>query len=377
MIWALLASAASSGTGTATPSATATADAAEALATRVQASTAAADALQCTVGDGTVCSLVVRAGLDETLARFLTYYGAPLLKVLLILVVGLLLRNFLHRAIGALSERIAAGETQPGQSRWWRAGRGRETTSAQSSTERLDGTVAFERRAQRARTLGSVLRSSTTAVLVTVTALLVLGQLGIPLAPLLAGVSVVGVALGFGAQTLVKDFLAGIFLIAEDQFGVGDSVDLSADAKGTVEAVSLRVTRLRGVDGTVWYVRNGDLLRVGNRSQGWSRAVLDVDVPFTADAAAVAVMLDEVGQKLHADEEWRRNLLEEPQVWGLEALTLEKVVVRLAVRTAPLQQWAVARELRARIKERFDAEGIGHPVASAETPAAPGAGAAG
>jgi len=162
---------------------------------------------------------------------------------------------------------------------------------------------------------------------------------------------VVGVAVGFGAQTLVKDFLAGIFLIAEDQFGVGDSVDLSADAKGTVEAVSLRVTRLRGVDGTVWYVRNGDLLRVGNRSQGWSRAVLDVDVPYSADAGRVA------------------ELLEEPQVWGVEALTLEKVVVRIAVRTAPLQQWAVARELRARIKARFDAEGVGHAV---DDPAEPG-----
>ncbi len=351
-------------TATASPSASATG-----VTEVITRTTDAAEALRCTPGDGTWCSLMVRAGVDETFAKFLTYYGSPLLKVLVILVVGLLLRNFLHRAIGALSERIANGETQPGQSRWWRAGRGRETTAVHGDTARHDGTMAFERRAQRARTLGSVLRSTTTAVLMTVTALLVLGQVGIPLGPLLAGVSVVGVAVGFGAQTLVKDFLAGIFLIAEDQFGVGDSVDLSADAKGTVEAVSLRVTRLRGVDGTVWYVRNGDLLRVGNRSQGWSRAVLDVDVPYSADAGRVAELLEDVGRGLHAEREWRKHLLEEPQVWGVEALTLEKVVVRIAVRTAPLQQWAVARELRARIKARFDAEGVGHAV---DDPAEPG-----
>lgn len=351
-------------TASATPSATAD------LEERASAYAASAQTIPCTPGDGTFCGVMVDVGVNETLARFLILYGTPVLKVLLILVVGLLLRNFLHRVIGGLSERIANGEAQPGQSRWWRAGRGREPRAAEASTARHDGTMAFERRAQRARTLGSVLRSTTTAVLMTVTVLLVLGQLGIPLGPLLAGVSVVGVAVGFGAQTLVKDFLAGIFLIAEDQFGVGDSVDLSADAKGTVEAVSLRVTRLRGVDGTVWYVRNGDLLRVGNRSQGWSRAVLDVDVPYSADAGRVAELLEDVGRELHSEREWRKHLLEEPQVWGVEALTLEKVVVRIAVRTAPLQQWAVARELRARIKARFDAEGIGHTVDDPAEPAA-------
>ena len=363
MTGALLAS-----TASATPSATAD------FEERVSTYYDSAQTIPCTPGDGTFCGVMVDVGVNETLARFLILYGTPVLKVLLILVVGLVLRNFLHRLIGGLSERIAAGEAQPGQSRWWRAGRGRGSSAGHSDTARHDGTMAFERRAPRARPLGWVPPPPTTAVLMTVTALLVLGQLGIPLGPLLAGVSVVGVAVGFGAQTLVKDFLAGIFLIAEDQFGVGDSVDLSADAKGTVEAVSLRVTRLRGVDGTVWYVRNGDLLRVGNRSQGWSRAVLDVDVPYSADAGRVAELLEDVGRELHAEREWRKHLLEEPQVWGVEALTLEKVVVRIAVRTAPLQQWAVARELRARIKARFDAEGVGHAV---DDPAEPGADAPG
>jgi moderate conductance mechanosensitive channel len=365
---ALVASASAS----ATPSASATADATQRFEAGIDRSTEAASALACFPGDGTFCGLMVNAGVNETLAKFLTYYGSPLLKIALIVIAGLVLRSVVHRAIGALAEGIANGEAQPGQSRWWRAGRGRETRASEASTAHHGGTLAYERRAQRARTLGSVLRSLTTAIVMTVVALLVIGQLGIPLAPLLAGVSVVGVAVGFGAQTLVKDFLAGIFIIAEDQFGVGDSVNLSADAQGTVEAVSLRVTRLRGVDGTVWYVRNGDVLRVGNRSQGWSRAVLDIDVPYTADAARVAELLDEVGEQLYADEDWRRHLLEEPQVWGVEALSLDKVVVRLAVRTAPLQQWSVSRELRARIKARFDAEGIGHPV---DDPAEPADGA--
>ncbi|MEH3075637.1 MAG: mechanosensitive ion channel [Quadrisphaera sp.] len=348
----------------ATPSSTATE-----IEDRAAAFADSATSVPCIPGNGTFCGLLVDLGVNVRWSQFFVLYGTPLLRIALVIIAGVVLRAVAHRAIGALAERIANGEAQPGQSRWWRAGRGRETRASQSSTAPHGGTLAYERRAQRARTLGSVLRSLTTAVVTTVVTLLVIGQLGIPLAPLLAGVSVVGVAVGFGAQTLVKDFLAGIFIIAEDQFGVGDSVNLSADAQGTVEAVSLRVTRLRGVDGTVWYVRNGDVLRVGNRSQGWSRAVLDIDVPYTADAARVAEVLDEVGEQLHADEDWRRHLLEEPQVWGIEALSLEKVVVRIAVRTAPLQQWSVSRELRGRIKARFDAEGIGHPVDDPDEPA--------
>lgn len=352
-------------TASASPSPSATADAVE----KLDQFNSSATSVPCIPGNGTFCGLLVDVGVNVRWSQFFVLYGTPLLRIALVIIAGVVLRAVAHRAIGALAERIANGEAQPGQSRWWRAGRGRETRASESSTAAHGGTLAYERRAQRARTLGSVLRSLTTAVVTTVVTLLVIGQLGIPLAPLLAGVSVVGVAVGFGAQTLVKDFLAGIFIIAEDQFGVGDSVNLSADAQGTVEAVSLRVTRLRGVDGTVWYVRNGDVLRVGNRSQGWSRAVLDIDVPYTADAARVAEVLDEVGEQLHADEDWRRHLLEEPQVWGIEALSLEKVVVRIAVRTAPLQQWSVSRELRGRIKARFDAEGIGHPVDDPDEPA--------
>jgi moderate conductance mechanosensitive channel len=176
-------------------------------------------------------------------------------------------------------------------------------------------------------------------------------------APLLAGASIFGVALGFGAQSLVRDVVSGMFMIVEDQYGVGDVVDVGA-ASGSVEAVGLRITRLRDVNGTVWYVRNGEILRVGNQSQGWARAVLDVNVGYTEDIDRVQEILLETAQELRTDEQFAAFVIDEPEVWGVEALTVDGVVMRVVVKTQPLQQWVVARELRRRIKHRFDAEGI-------------------
>jgi len=190
--------------------------------------------------------------------------------------------------------------------------------------------------------------------------LTVLDVLTIPIAPLLAGAGVIGVALGLGAQGLVKDFIAGMFMIVEDQYGVGDVVDLGP-AVGTVEAVGLRVTRLRDAEGTVWYLRNGEVLRVGNRSQGWSRAVVDVGIAHGEDLDRAQRVLLEVATSL-ADDPATKELLmpgpAQPQVWGIEEVFAEGVVMRVIVPTKSLQQWAVARELRRRIKDRLDAEGI-------------------
>ena len=173
--------------------------------------------------------------------------------------------------------------------------------------------------------------------------------------------NIVGLALGFGAQSLVKDFLGGIFLILEDQYGVGDSVNLGT-ASGTIEAVGLRVTRLRDVNGTVWYVRNGEILAVGNMSQEWARTVLDVPVAFSADLGRVREVLHEVAHAVWEDPEYRPDILEEPEVWGVERWDPDGVVMRLVVKTAPPQQWSVARELRERVKDRFEAEGIEIPL---------------
>jgi small conductance mechanosensitive channel len=210
--------------------------------------------------------------------------------------------------------------------------------------------------------MASVLKSLTTAVVAAIVLLTVLDELGIPTGPLLASAGIVGVAVGFGAQTLVRDVISGIFMLAEDQYGVGDVVDLG-DASGVVEAVGLRVTRVRDVDGTVWYIRNGEVQRVGNRSQGWARAVLDVGIAYGEDVTRAEALLLEVAATLKDDEHFGTLVLEEPEMWGVESVSADGVVLRLVVKTAPLEQWAVARELRRRIKERFDAEGVrvAHP----------------
>jgi moderate conductance mechanosensitive channel len=187
--------------------------------------------------------------------------------------------------------------------------------------------------------------------------LMVLQELDFSVAPLLAGASVFGVALGFGAQSLVRDVVSGMFMIVEDQYGVGDVVDVGA-ASGSVEAVGLRITRLRDVNGTVWYIRNGEILRVGNQSQGWARAVLDVNIGYTEDIDHAEEVLLETAQQLRTDERFAAFIIGEPEVWGVEALTVDGVVMRVVVKTQPLQQWVVARELRRRIKGRLDEEGI-------------------
>jgi small conductance mechanosensitive channel len=216
------------------------------------------------------------------------------------------------------------------------------------------------RRVQRAKTMGDLLKSIIGGILVAVFGTMILGELGVNIAPIIASAGIVGIALGFGAQSLVKDFLSGIFMIFEDQYGVGDVVDVGV-ASGTIEAVSLRVTRLRDQSGTVWYVPNGEILRVGNMSQNWARAVVDVSIGYDEDLARVQRVLREVAHDLWQDEEFHDVVIEEPEVTGVESMTPEAITVRVLVKTAPMRQWAVARELRQRIKGRFDHEGIRMP----------------
>ncbi len=222
------------------------------------------------------------------------------------------------------------------------------------------------RRVQRAQTMGSLLKSIASIVVFTVFGITAIAELGYPVGPLIASAGVVGVALGFGAQSLVKDFLSGIFMIFEDQYGVGDVVDLG-EAGGTVEAVGLRVTRVRDVEGTVWYVRNGEIIRVGNQSQNWARTVLDIPVALDQDLHRVQQVLRDVAHDLWDDEDYQGMIIEEPEVWGIQDLTPNWITVRVTLKTAPLEQWAIAREMRQRIKLRFDHEGIdfAHPTGMA------------
>ena len=224
--------------------------------------------------------------------------------------------------------------------------------SALRETEELS-----RRSEQRVEALATVLRSVATAVIWTFAGFMILGQLGIDLGPLLAGAGVVGLAIGFGSQALVRDFLAGLFILVEDQFGVGDVVDLG-EASGKVEAVSLRTTRVRSIDGVLWHVPNGEIRRVGNKSQHWSRALLDVQVAYGTDLAHARAVIKRV-----ADEVWRKGdaVITEPEIWGVESLGANGIDIRLAVDTKPSEQWDVSRELRERLAQALEAEGIEIP----------------
>jgi small conductance mechanosensitive channel len=192
----------------------------------------------------------------------------------------------------------------------------------------------------------------------------ILGELGVDLGPLIAGAGIAGVALGFGAQSLVKDFLSGMFMLIEDQFGVGDVID-AGDAVGTVEAVSLRTTRIRSVDGTLWHVPNGTIARVGNKSQEWSRALLDVEVAYGVDLERAQEVIKAAADSIWKDDLWSTSVIEEPEVWGVEKLGTTGVAIRLVVKTKPADQWKVLRALRQRITQAFAEAGIATPTAQA------------
>jgi small-conductance mechanosensitive channel len=264
-------------------------------------------------------------------------------RIVLILLVALVIRALLNRSIG----RLIRGAETSGTSLL------RLREKARPVLEHTP--LLSERRRQRAETIGSILRSIASFAVLGLAFVLVLGELGINLAPIIASAGIVGVALGFGAQNLVKDFLSGIFMVLEDQYGVGDIVDVG-EASGTVEAVGLRITRLRDVHGTVWYVRNGEVVRVGNKSQGFAQVVLDVPMSHRADLERAGAIMKETADVLWQDEEWTDLLLDEPQYLGVEQITADAVILRLTVKTRPGEQFRVGRELRLRIKERLDAE---------------------
>jgi small conductance mechanosensitive channel len=319
---------------------------------------------QCEPDQAVSCRVVWDWTHNETLADLAEWLIGKPLAILTLVVLALAARWVIGRAIDRTVRRAEAGIV-PGRL-------GRVTLGSQHTS-----TASASRRVQRARTMGSLLKSITTIVIFTIVTMMVLAELGFSLGPLLASAGIVGIALGFGAQSLVTDFLSGIFMIFEDQYGVGDEVDLG-EAGGTVEAVGLRVTRLRDVNGTVWYVRNGEVLRVGNMSQNWARTVLDVAVAYSEDLVKVRRVLEEVAHDLWEDEEFKGVIIEAPSVWGVQSVGPDGVIIRVALKTAPLEQWAVARELRQRIKGRFDFEGIEVPYPEWVTrPGGPIVGAAG
>jgi moderate conductance mechanosensitive channel len=309
---------------------------------------------ECNPDQAVSCRVTWQLTGNETLSDLAAWVIGKPLAILGLVLIGLLARWVAHRLIDRAVRRAEDG-VLPGRITRMHLGRG-----APAKAKLAEASATSTRRVQRTRTMGSLLKSISTGVILTIVVMMSISELGYDVAPLIASAGILGLALGFGAQSLVSDFLAGIFMIFEDQYGVGDEIDLG-EAIGTVEAVSLRVTRLRDINGTVWYVRNGEILRVGNMSQNWARTVLDVQVGYHEDLARVRRVLEEVAHDVWTDDEFKGRVIEEPSVWGVQDLAADGVTVRVALKTAPLEQWGIAREMRQRIKARFDHEGIEIP----------------
>ena len=298
---------------------------------------------------GAVCDGIFRLTGSESLARVGEVFLARPAKILMVVVLAWLVAVLVRRAIrrftrglGTVSADVVhVADRSPG------------------SLLRTSGNKTA-RGAQRAETIGDLLGSVATFTIWGVAALMVLGELGVQLGPLLAGAGIVGVAVGFGAQNLVKDFLSGIFMLIEDQYGVGDVID-AGPATGTVEGVSLRTTRLRDIKGNVWHIPNGYIDRVANKSQEWSRSLLDIPVSYFTDTDRASEVIKRVADDTWRDPDWSEEILAEPELWGVEDLGSDAVMIRLVVKTRPSAQWRVSRTLRSRIKAAFDAEGIEIP----------------
>jgi small-conductance mechanosensitive channel len=298
---------------------------------------------------------MTRSTLQEIGNKTLADWGwliGPALTIIGTVVGAVILRWALHRAIDRVVDSAMA-----------RAAANASQTPRRSSRVLAQATGLNQARStQRAATMGAVLKSTSTFVIATLALLTVMGALGLPLGPLLASAGIVGVALGFGAQSLVKDFLTGIFMILEDQYGVGDVID-TGEAIGTVEDVTLRVTKVRDASGIVWYIRNGEIIRIGNRSQGWSTAVVDIQVGYHESLDVVLPLIREVARELDDAADWKTRLLEEPVVAGVESMAGGVVTIRIIAKCAPNENFPVSREIRERVKAALDGAGIRPPQA--------------
>ena len=305
-----------------------------------------------------ICERVLNATGSEGLAEFSDLVFGTVGRIVLILVVAAIAHVLVRRAIGRFVRRLVNSSGEQLIKLRHRTGslaRRRQTEPAE-----VESAVAVVRAAARAETLTQVLRSGATALIWSVAAVTILGELGVNLGPLLASAGIAGVALGFGAQNLVRVFLSGFFILIEDQYGVGDIVDLG-DAIGTVEAVSLRVTRVRDVKGTVWHVPNGMIERVGNMSQEWARALLDVSVAYGTDLDLAQQVIQQAAEDMRRDPAWVDLFLEAPEVWGVEQFSADAIVVRLVIKTKPGEQWGIMRELRQRLWRALEEHGIEIP----------------
>jgi len=269
----------------------------------------------------------------EWLTQFYADWG-PAIRIVLTILVALITRAFMQFLI----RRIVKGV-------------------AKSVRKIEDGgsPLAQARLLQRTKTIASVLGNLATWGLTLTVLSVVLSEVGVSPGAIIAGAGIIGAGLGFGAQSLVRDLISGLFIVFEDQYGVGDSVDLG-QASGVVESVGLRVTQVRDVEGTLWFVRNGEIVRVGNQNQGWSRIVIDIALSYTSDIAKAQDALRDAAKE--AAKAMPGTAIDDAEVWGVNALSGDQVVVRLVQKTKPEHKDELARELRLAIKNNIDQAGI-------------------
>lgn len=302
---------------------------------------------RCAEDEGSWCGTIYDWTGNQWLARYSDLLIAKPLNILFILLIAFGVRWLAHRAITRITQNTAGTPKllQPMRER---------------RADALTAELMSERRLQRARTIGSVLKSMASFIIFGLAIVYALQVLNIEIAPVLASAGVLGVAVAFGAQNLVRDFLSGMFMLVEDQYGVGDWVDLG-EASGTVESVGLRVTTLRDLNGTVWYVRNGEILRVGNSSQGFAVAVVDLPIAHTSNVQQAVEVANGVAQEAARSAPLSKDILEPPEMLGVDQITGDTITLRLTAKVRPGRQWAVQRALRAEIKQTYDDEGIKPP----------------
>ncbi|HSF87217.1 MAG TPA: mechanosensitive ion channel family protein [Acidimicrobiia bacterium] len=313
----------------------------------------------CDTGIDIICDWVLEATGNEQLARFVDWFMERPIKVAFVFLIAFVANRLVRRAIARSVDRMVADrEAKREQREALEVEDGRFDDLQQKAMEKTRNILArAERSKQRAQTLGSVLASTASVAVYTLATLIALSEFEVNLGPLIAGAGIVGIALGFGSQTIVQDFLAGMFMIIEDQYGVGDVVNLG-EATGVVEQISLRTTSIRDVEGSVWHFPNGEIKRVANKSQLYARSVLDIEVAYDTDIDLARRVIQEAAAEVWEEHHEHATILEEPEIWGIERFGESAIAIRLVVKTEPGEQWAASREIRERIKRAFDAEGI-------------------
>ncbi len=286
---------------------------------------------------------------SELLARIVAATIEPAARVLLIVVVAAVLVFLLNRLVDRLVRRLQEPVVDEalGVLRRSRFSEGRAPSPSR-------------RRNQRSEAIGTLSRSIASVVIWVTALLMILGTFGISLAPLVASAGIVGIAIGFGAQDLVKDFLSGIFMLVEDQYGIGDIID-AGDAIGVVEGISLRSTEIRDLNGALWHIPNGEIRRVGNMSQEFSRVILDVAVAYDTDIDRAADVILAAAEEVSSTPPWDEVVMQPPEIWGVEELAESGIAIRLGIKITPGEQFQMSRELRGPIKQALEDAGISIP----------------